>query len=129
MGLNGGWPRSLPWVISATSTSSLTKPSTKRTVLGHEVLHRRRQKQRLIDPPGAEYLAHAHDRIRPVLPWPEKCAFYSDRLLALPGSFFHLRDAARHIDPPSTVLRVGQAVVGAGSERIARPGLVPRCHH
>jgi hypothetical protein len=41
-------------------------------VFGHEVPHRRRKQQRLIDLPHTECLAHAAKRIRLALLWPAK---------------------------------------------------------
>src|SRR6202040_1553620 len=53
-------------------------------VLGHKILHRWWQKQRLIDLPGAECLAHAAGENLTRASLASKIRYYSDRLLALP---------------------------------------------
>jgi hypothetical protein len=52
-------------------------------VLGHKILHRRWQKQRLIDLPGAECLAHAAGENLTRASLASKIRYYSDRLLVL----------------------------------------------
>src|SRR4029077_471115 len=64
---------------------------TRDVVLGHEVLHTRRQKQRLIDIPGAKVLAHSPSLNQ------TRCDLnsdYLDRLLA--WYLEHCRFAATH---------------------------------
>jgi hypothetical protein len=51
-------------------------------VLGHKILHRWWQKQRLIDLPGAECLAHAAGENLTRASLASKIRYYSDRLLA-----------------------------------------------
>src|SRR5438552_17617648 len=60
-GLNSGWPspltaRDLPKIQALPRQPN---DETRDVVLGHEVLHTRRQKQRLTDIPGAKVLAHS----------------------------------------------------------------------
>src|SRR5438552_19210623 len=60
-GLNSGWPspltaRDLPKIQALPRQPN---DETRDVVLGHEVPHIRRQKQRLIDIPGAKVLAHS----------------------------------------------------------------------
>jgi hypothetical protein len=68
-------------------------------LLGHEILHRRWQKQRLVDLPGAKSLAHAHNRIRLALPWPEQSAYYSDGLLAKRQREVSVRAQHKYLHP------------------------------
>jgi hypothetical protein len=49
--------------------------------LGHKILHPRGQKQRLIDLPGAECLAHAAGENLTRASLASKIRYYSDRLL------------------------------------------------
>src|SRR6202011_3470442 len=55
-------------------------------VLGHKILHCRWQKQRLIDLPGAECLAHAGGENLTRASLTSKIRDYSDRLLVCPKS-------------------------------------------
>src|SRR4029077_15156468 len=64
---------------------------TRDGVLGHEVLHTRRQKQRLIDIPGAKVLAHSPSLNQ--TRW-DLNSDYLDRLLGA-------RDVGRHALPAS----------------------------
>jgi hypothetical protein len=57
-------------------------------VLGHKILHRWWQKQRLIDIPGAECLAHAAGENLTRASLASKIRYYSDRLLGGGGRDF-----------------------------------------
>ena len=69
-------------------------------VLGHEILHPRGQKQRLIDLPGAECLAHAARENLTRASLASKIRYYSDRLLV--GSI----DAGRQHANLSSAIRL-----------------------
>ena len=56
-------------------------------VLGHKILHRWWQKQRLIDLPGAECLAHAAGENLTRASLASKIRYYSDRLLGLRDAY------------------------------------------
>ena len=81
-GSNGGWPSTLRVAAGNRRKIKLSlhqrHDQPRQVVLGHVVLHARRQKLRLIDLPGAKILAHnpARNRTRHHL-----TSDYSDRLL------------------------------------------------
>jgi hypothetical protein len=76
--------------------------------LGHKILHPRGQKQRLIDLPGAECLAHAAGENLTRASLASKIRYYSDRLLALKI-------------PLSSILGAGVASAVGEFEMIADP--------
>src|SRR5271168_2607221 len=86
-------------------------------VLRHEVPHIRRQKQRLIDIPGAKVLAHSPSLNQ--TRW-DLNSYYSDRLLVLLSqkvAGLPFRDSCRDGDSRTGMRRLGWISVGQGTVR------------